>query len=187
MQEGPLGRWPPRELASAPVFCFFSPPKSQLALCPSGTSCARLPTHPGQHRAETRLPGVRVSANQSARVWGHVRGRRGCLGEVEGRPPLEPPRLQVESEDLWLSVCLPLPAAAPFSFLSRPSSGLSLPHQLLPPLIRSAVPAASPGGWRMQVTCPELPSRVGLGLRCLHFGISRVAMATWGHSICPFP
>lgn len=61
-----------------------------------------------------------------------------------------------------------------------PSSGLSLPHQLLPPLIRSAVPAASPGGWRMQVTGPELPSRVGLGLRCLHFGTSTVAMATWG-------
>lgn len=56
-----LGRWPPRELASAPVF--FSPPKSQLARCPSGTSCARLLTHPRQHHA-----GTRVSANRSARV-----------------------------------------------------------------------------------------------------------------------
>lgn len=167
-------------------FVFFFPPKSQLARSLSlgdfmcQTAC--LPT-PGQHRAETRLPGVRVSANRSARVWGHVRGRRGCPGEVEGRLPLEPPGLQVESEDLWLSVCLPLPvAAAPFSL---PSSRLSLPHQLLPLLICSAVPAASPGGWRMQVTCPELPSQVGLGLRCLHFGTSRVAMATWGAQHLP--
>lgn len=68
---------------------------------------------------------MRVSAKRSARVWGHVRGRRGCPGEVEGRLPAAepPPGLQVESEDLWLSVCLPLPAAAPFGFLSLPSSG----------------------------------------------------------------
>lgn len=68
-----LGRWPPRELASAPVFfffvLFFFLPLSlnSLARCPSGTSCARLLTHPRQHRAGTRV---------SARVWGHVRGRR---------------------------------------------------------------------------------------------------------------
>lgn len=42
----------------------------------------------------------------------------------------------------------------------------------------------------MQVTRPELPIRAGLGLRCLRgffFGTGRVTMATWGHSICPFP
>lgn len=37
------------------------------------------------------------------------------------------------------------------------------------------------------MTCPELPSRVSLGLRCLHFGTSRVAMATWGTASAPFP
>lgn len=65
------------------------------------------------------LLGVRVCANQCARMWGHVRGRRGCPREVEGCLIwLVPLGLQVESEDLWLAVSLSPSPGGVFCFLS---------------------------------------------------------------------
>lgn len=107
----------------SPFFGFLFPPLSlnSLARCPSGTSCARLPTHRSRHCAEMLPLGVWLCANECARMWGPVRRRRGCPREVEGCWIwLVPLGLQVESEDLWLAVdlspspgslLLPLPAS----------------------------------------------------------------------------
>lgn len=149
MQEGP------QEVAAQGAGVspsFFFPPKSQLARCPSGTSCARLLTHPRQHCAETRLPGERVSANRSAqRACGGMcvggaaapgRWRDSCRSSLRGF------RWSLRTCG-WLSVCLPLPAAAaPFSFLSLPSFRLSLPQ----PAPSPSYPLSSPCclSWRME-------------------------------------
>lgn len=80
-------------------------------------------------------------------MWGHVRGRCGCPWEVEGLLPLQPPGLQVESEDLWLAVslspspgsgsALQLPLPAELQAKPPPTSSFSLlsTQQSLLPLL----------------------------------------------------
>lgn len=90
----------------------------------------------------------------------------------------------------WLSICLPLLVA--FCFLSLRLTTLAelqdkLPPQA-PPLLSPQLPLLPPpGGWGSRGLALSSPKRVILGLRCLQFGTGRVTMATWGHSICPFP
>lgn len=158
MQEGPpeVTAWERRQ------------PVNSLARCPSGTSCARLPTHRSRHCAEALLLGVRLCANECARMWGLVRRRRGCPGEVEGCWIwLAPLGLQVESEDLWLAVdlspspgslLLPLPA----SDLHLLSSRINSLHKPLPSYPLSCPCCLS---WRagMHRTGPESPQKDGSG------------------------
>lgn len=83
-------------------------------------------------------------------MWGHVRGRRGCPWEVEGRLPLQPPGLQVESKDLWLAVSLsPSPGSARALQLPLPAQ-----LQAKPPL-----PAPSPVLCTQQSLLPLLEDR----------------------------
>lgn len=143
-------------------------PVNSLARCPSGTSCARLPTHRSRHCAEALLLGVRLCANECARMWGPVRRRRGCPGEVEGCWIwLAPLGLQVESEDLWLAVdlspspgslLLPLPA----SDLHLLSSGINSLHKPLPSYPLSC-PCCLSRRAGMQRTGPEFPQMDGSG------------------------
>lgn len=152
----------------SPSFVFFFPLSLNSLAVPRGLhvpDCLPTPGSPVQGRA--------LSANErqcAPRVGACAWEARLPLGGGGGRLPFEPPGLQVESEDLWLWLAVglsPSPGGAaetaPALRLPRLAElQLSLPHQLLPPLIRSAVPATTPGGWRMLVTCPELPSPVGL-------------------------
>lgn len=88
-----LGRWPPRELASAPVVSFFSPPKSQLARslslgdfmcqtayppqaapCRNAGECEPECAHVGACAWEARLPrgGGGAAAARASRASGGV-------------------------------------------------------------------------------------------------------------------
>lgn len=128
------------ELASAPVFFFFSPPpqvSTRSLTVPRGLHVPDcLPTLVGtvQKCCCCCCWVCGVCANECARVWGHVRGRRGCPGEVEGcRIGLVPLRLQVESEDLWLAVGLSPSPGGVFCFLSLPLTTLAQLRAKLPP------------------------------------------------------